>query len=94
LEHLLEVSLNKSKGKLSFVSTSYIAAGLPVPKGTTTLIVPWSMHMNKNIYPDPDTFDPDRFLPENSVNRHPFAFIPFSAGSRNCIGTCTNISHQ
>ncbi|CAG5083863.1 Similar to CYP4C1: Cytochrome P450 4C1 (Blaberus discoidalis) [Cotesia congregata] len=57
-----------------------------VPRGTILIHRIFDTHRNANFWPRPNVFDPDRFLPENSVDRHPFSYIPFSAGSRNCIG--------
>jgi cytochrome P450 len=55
-------------------------------KGTSALICIYQLHRDEKYFPEPDKFKPERFLPENSESRHPFAFIPFSAGRRNCIG--------
>ncbi|CAG4990071.1 unnamed protein product [Colias eurytheme] len=57
-----------------------------VPKGTMCHIHIYDLHRHESLYKDALKFDPDRFLPENCVSRHNYAYIPFSAGPRNCIG--------
>ncbi|NP_001165987.1 cytochrome P450 4AB6 isoform X1 [Nasonia vitripennis] len=57
-----------------------------VPKGTLIQINIFSLHRDPNFWPDPEKFDPDRFLPDRFQGRHPYSYIPFSAGPRNCIG--------
>ncbi|XP_067215663.1 cytochrome P450 4C1-like isoform X2 [Linepithema humile] len=57
-----------------------------VPSGTLLFIPIKFIQRYSDFWPNPDIFDPDRFLPENSQNRHSFSYLPFSAGPRSCIG--------
>lgn len=57
-----------------------------IPQGVSVIIYTYGLHHNEKFWPNPERFDPDRFLPENMKDRHPYAYIPFSAGPRNCIG--------
>ncbi|GLG92381.1 Cytochrome P450 9e2, partial [Gryllus bimaculatus] len=57
-----------------------------LPEGTSLYLTPFGMHRNPNLYPDPEKFDPERFSADECARRHPYAYLPFSAGPRNCIG--------
>lgn len=60
--------------------------GHKIPQESTVVLQLYDVHRDPRHFPDPERFNPDNFLPEACKNRHPFAFIPFSAGARNCIG--------
>jgi cytochrome P450 len=57
-----------------------------IPAGTFIIISACSAHRNPRHFPDPDKFDPERFSPQNSAGRHPYAYIPFGIGRRMCLG--------
>ncbi|XP_030630746.1 cytochrome P450 4F3 [Chanos chanos] len=57
-----------------------------IPQGTICLISIYGTHHNPDLWPDPEVYDPMRFDAENIKGRSSYAFIPFSAGPRNCIG--------
>ena len=58
---------------------------ITVPKGAVIAILPTFVHKDPRHWPDPEKFDPQRFL-EGNENRHPHAFIAFSGGVRACQG--------
>jgi cytochrome P450 len=60
--------------------------GYSIPAGAMIYISLHAMHRISRIWPNPDRFDPDRFSPEAMAAQERFAFIPFAAGHRNCIG--------
>ncbi|MFT8246237.1 cytochrome P450 [Roseomonas sp. BN140053] len=59
---------------------------LPVRAGTPVYIPVYSVHRHRTLWEEPDRFDPDRFRPELAKARHRYAFLPFGAGPRICIG--------
>ncbi|XP_076444840.1 cytochrome P450 4F12-like [Babylonia areolata] len=60
--------------------------GVTLPAGTVCSMNIYSLHHNPTVWPDPYVFNPDRFHPDNMKGRDSYAFVPFSAGPRNCIG--------
>lgn len=60
--------------------------GFHLPRGWLAFVVPYVIHRLPAFWEDPEAFDPERFLPERSAARPKFAYLPFGAGPRQCIG--------
>jgi len=61
------------------------AGGVAIPAGAVIMIAPWLLHRHRNLWSDPDRFDPGRFLP-GAPPPDRFAYLPFGVGPRVCIG--------
>jgi cytochrome P450 len=60
--------------------------GYHIPKGSLNVVCTHILHRQKNLWYDPETFRPERFLPEEHRKRHPYCYIPFGGGGRACVG--------
>jgi cytochrome P450 len=60
--------------------------GIRIPAGTVVTVSPYVLHRRRGLWDDPDTFDPSRFLGEKRDRIDRYAYIPFGAGPRVCIG--------
>lgn len=60
--------------------------GYHVPAGAEVLICPYTLHRHPRYWADPERFDPDRFAPDRTVDRPRYAYLPFGAGPRFCVG--------
>ncbi len=61
--------------------------GYAIPKGSVVLVSPFALHRRPDLWPEPERFDPDRFLPEAEAARARTAYLPLGAGPRVCIGS-------
>lgn len=64
-----------------------IIGGYHVPAGTVIAICIYTLHRHPAFWEQPDQFDPDRFTDERSAHRKRYAYMPFSIGPRQCIGS-------
>jgi cytochrome P450 len=63
--------------------------GFAVPRGTEVLISPYLIHRRADCWSDPESFSPERFLEERPQPQSSYAYLPFGAGPRACIGAHT-----
>jgi cytochrome P450 len=64
----------------------YRVGDYELPARSVTLMSPYVVHRDPRWFPEPEKFDPDRWLPENVAARPKFSYFPFGGGARVCIG--------
>ncbi|CAG2172077.1 unnamed protein product, partial [Oppiella nova] len=60
--------------------------GLKIAKGMIVNLDIQTLHHSPEYYPNPDRWDPERFMPENRDQLVPYTYLPFGLGPRNCVG--------
>jgi cytochrome P450 len=60
--------------------------GYQIPANSTVVLSQWATHRHPDFWENPEGFDPERFSPERSADRHRFAYFPFGGGPRLCVG--------
>ena len=68
------------------VLTDYRIGNYVVPAGSIVLMSQWVMHHDPRFFPDPLSFDPERWTAEAREARPKFSYFPFGGGPRVCIG--------
>lgn len=61
--------------------------GHRIPKGASVIMPIHAIHHDPRFWPDPETYDPERFMPGRGKGRHRSAYLPFGGGRRVCIGS-------
>jgi cytochrome P450 len=62
------------------------AGDLAIPRGSTVIVFIYGVHHSPQYWDDPESFHPERFAKANEKLHRPFAYLPFGAGPRGCIG--------
>ncbi len=65
--------------------------GRRIRRGALIIISPYVLHRHKLLWQDPEAFDPGRFLPGRRESIDRFAYLPFGAGPRICIGAAFSL---
>ncbi|XP_045033385.1 cytochrome P450 4C1 [Daphnia magna] len=71
---------------IRYVVEDFELGGYKIPAGASVSMQIYALHRNEDYFSDPHSFKPERFQADESIGRHSYAFVPFSAGPRNCIG--------
>ena len=71
---------------LRYVAEPLTLGGHRLPQGAVVVISPYTLHRRPDYFPEPERFDPSRFVPEVEGRLPRYAYLPFGAGPRACIG--------